>query len=205
MLAHRAKILGATTLAAGAASLLLGGGPAAAQMDQNTAVSILRECARIDDASARLACYDNNIRNVGGTARATVPGTVQVTGGAAPIAPNSPQGFGLPTADRPAPAQAANSPQGFGAESVRTPDRFSTAPGGQLQQINARISSIRPREPGVYAFTLEDGAQWLFAEGVSGSYRVPRAGATVEIERGALGSFLMRFDDQTPVPVRRTR
>ena len=179
MLAHRATIL-----AASAASLLLAGGPAAAQMDQNTAVNILRECARIDDASARLACYDNNIRNVGGTARTTVPGQVQVQGGGAPV--------------------AANSPRGFGAENVRTPDRFA-APAGQLQQIDARISSIRPRQPGVYAFTLEDGAEWLFAEGVNSGYRVPRAGSVVEIERGSLGSFRMRFDDQTPVPVRRVR
>jgi hypothetical protein len=185
--------------------LVLAGAPAGAQMDQSTAVSILRECARIDDPSARLACYDNNIRNVGGTARTTVPGTVQVQGGAAPVAPISPQSFGLRTPDPSAPAQAAASgPQGFGAEDVRTPERFST-PTNQVQQISARIASIRPREPGVYAFTLEDGAQWLFAEGVSSGYRVPRVGSTIEIERGGLGSFLMRFDDQAPVPVRRTR
>jgi hypothetical protein len=114
-----------------------------------------------------------------------VPGQVQVQGGAAPV--------------------AANSPRGFGSEDVRTPDRFSAAPGGQLQEINARIASIRPREPGVYAFTLEDGAEWLFAEGVNSGYRVPRNGSVVEIERGGLGSFLMRFDDQAPVPVRRVR
>ncbi len=192
MLAHRAKILGATIWTAGAASLLLAGGPARAQIDQNTAVNILRECARIDDASARLACYDNNIRNVGGTARTSVPGQVQVQGGRAPV-----QGGAAPL--------AVNSPQGFGAEDVRTQERFSAAPGGQIQQIDARVTSVRPREPGVYAFTLEDGAEWLFAEGVNSGYRVPRAGSTVEIERGALGSFLMRFDDQTPVPVRRVR
>jgi hypothetical protein len=184
MPAHRAKILGATIWAAGAASLLVAGAPASAQMDQNTAVNILRECARIDDASARLACYDNNIRNVGGTARASVPGQVQVQGGGAPV--------------------AADSPRGFGSEDVRTPERFST-PANQLQEINARVSAIRPREPGIYAFTLEDGAEWLFAEGVSPGYRVPRAGSVVEIERGGLGSFLMRFDDQAPVPVRRVR
>jgi hypothetical protein len=192
MLAHRAKILGATILAAGAASLLAGA-PAWAQMDQNTAVSILRECARIDDASARLACYDNNIRNVGGQPRVAVPGQMPVVqGGGAPL-----QGSG-------GAAVVANGPSGFGAEDVRTPERFA-APGGQLQEIHPRITSIRPREPGIYAFTLEDGAQWLFAEGVTSSYRVPRAGAIVEIERGALGSFLMRFDGQNPVPVRRTR
>jgi hypothetical protein len=179
MPAHRATIL-----AAAAASLLLAGVPAGAQMDQATAVNILRECAKIDDASARLACYDNNIRNVGGTARTTVPGQVAVQGGAAPVAPNS--------------------ARGFGAEDVRAPDRFA-APAGQLQQIDARITAIRPREPGIYAFTLDDGAEWLFAEGVTSSYRVPRAGSVVEIERGALGSFLMRYEDQTPVPVRRVR
>jgi hypothetical protein len=187
MLAQRATIW-----AAGAASLLLAT-PAWAQMDQNTAVSILRECARIDDASARLACYDNNIRNVGGAPRVSVPGQMPVVqGGVAPL----PQGGSAPV--------AANSPRGFGAEDVRTAERYA-APTGQLQEINARITAVRPREPGIYAFTLEDGAEWLFAESVSSGYRVPRAGSEVEIERGALGSFLMRFDDQTPVPVRRVR
>ena len=180
MLAHRATIL-----AAGAASLLLAGGPVGAQVDQATAVNILRECARIDDATARLACYDNNIRNVGGAPRVAVPGRMQVPqGGSAPV--------------------AANSPGGFGAEDVRTPERFAT-PSGQLQEISGRFTSVRPREPGVYALTLEDGAEWLFAEGVAPTYRVPRAGSVVEIERGALGSFLMRFEDQAPVPVRRVR
>jgi len=179
MFAHRATIL-----AAGAASLLLAGAPAGAQMDQATAVNILRECARIDDASARLACYDNNIRNVGGTPRTSVPGQAQVQGGSAPV--------------------ATNSVSGFGAEDVRTPQRYS-APAGQLQQVNVRIASVRPREPGVYALTLEDGAEWLFAEGVSPGYRMPRPGALVEIERGGLGSFLMRFDGQVGVPVRRIR
>jgi hypothetical protein len=188
MPAHRATIL-----AAASASLILAGAPAAAQMDQNTAVSILRECARIDDASARLACYDNNIRNVGGTARTSVPGQMPVVqGGNAPIPPGAA-----------APA-AANSPRGFGAEDVRTAERFAV-PADQLQEISARITSVRPREPGIYAFTLEDGAEWLFAESVSQGYRAPRAGSVVEIERGALGSFLMRFDDQSPVPVRRVR
>jgi hypothetical protein len=194
MLAQRAKFLGATIWTAGAAPLILAGVPAGAQMDQNTAVSILRECARIDDASARLACYDNNIRNVGGTPRTSVPGQGPVVqGGAAPL----PQGSA-------GPAAAANSPRGFGAEDVRTPERYAP-PAGQLQQISARVTAIRPREPGVYTLTLEDGAEWLFAEGVAQTYRVPRAGSEVEIERGALGSFLMRFDDQTPVPVRRVR
>ncbi|HEY6816193.1 MAG TPA: hypothetical protein VI168_11680 [Croceibacterium sp.] len=196
MLAHRATIL-----AAGAASLILAGSPAVAQIDQNTAVNILRECARIDDASARLACYDNNIRNVGGTARTSVPGQMPVVqGGSAPL----PQGSNAPLAGAGAAAAVANQPSGFGAETMRTQERFA-APGGQVDGISARIAGIRMREPGVYAFTLDSGAEWLFADGVDLSYRLPQPGSVVEIERGALGSFVMRFDDQTGVPVRRTR
>ena len=180
MTAHRATIL-----AASAATLLLTGAPASAQVDDAIVLNIMRECAKIDDPTARLACYDNNIRAAGATPRAAVPGRMP-----------SPQGGNAPV--------AGNSAQGFGAEDVRTPERFQ-APRGQMQEIQARVRSIREREPGVYLFTLEDGAEWRFAEGVSRSYRVPRAGSTVEIERGSLGSFLLRFDSQPPVPVVRVR
>lgn len=180
MTAHRATIL-----AAGAASLMLAGVPAAAQADRTAVLNILVECAKIDDPTARLACYDNNIRAVGGTPRQSVPGAMA-----------TPQGAGAPI--------APTSPQGFGYEDVRTPDRFQ-APAGELQEISSRVTSIRPREPGIYLLTLEDGAQWLFAEGVSATYRLPRAGSTVGIERGSLGSYLMRFEGQSPVPVRRVR
>ena len=175
----------ATILAAGAATLLLGSAPASAQVDEATAVNILRECARIDDPTARLACYDNNIRNVGGMARSTIPGQSP-----------RPQGGGAPVGE--------SSPQGFGFESVRTPQRFDRS-AGQLNEILARVTGIRPREPGIYLITLEDGAQWQFAEGVGIGYRLPRAGSVVEIERGSLGSFLMRYDGQNAVPMRRVR
>ena len=46
---------------------------------------------------------------------------------------------------------------------------------------------------------------WEFAEGVSSQFRLPRRGDTIEIERGALGSYLMQIDGQPPVPVRRIR
>ena len=119
-------------------------------------------------------------------ARATVPGQVA-----------APQGG--------ARAGRSEQPAGFGAEDVRTPERFRGArrpAAGNRRADHARSArASRASTP----FTLEDGAQWLFAEGVSSSYRVPRAGSVVEIERGALGSFLMRFDDQAPVPVRRVR
>ena len=182
------KAHSATILAAGAATLVLPGIPAMAQVDDGIVVNIMRECAKIDDPTARLACYDNNIRAAGASPRAAVPGRMQ--------APQSSAGAPV----------ASNTPQGFGAESVRAPQRVEApSSSGQVDEISATIASIAQRGPGIYAFTIEGGARWQFAEGVSLSYRVPRVGSTEEIDRGALGSYLMRFDSQEPVPVRRVR
>jgi len=176
----------ASILAIAAASLTLSAGTAFAQADNSAVLSILVECAKIDDPTARLACYDNNMSRVGATPRATVPGQVRASGGAAPV--------------------ETQGPQGFGYEDVRASDpaRFQP-PAGQVSEIHPRVTAVAPREPGIYLVTLEDGAQWLFAEGVGSQFRLPRRGDTVEIERASLGSFLMRIDKQPPVPVRRVR
>jgi hypothetical protein len=174
-------------LAIGGVSLALTAAPAMAQADRTAVLNILVECAKIDDPTARLACYDNNMTRAGATARTTVPGQVRgVVGGAAPI--------------------ETQGSQGFGAEDVRadSPERFAR-PAGQVDEIHPRVASITPREPGIYLVTLDDGAQWLFAEGVSSQFRLPSRGDEIEIERGSLGSFLMRIDGQPPVPVRRVR
>ena len=176
-------------LALGAAALAIPAGPAAAQVDRNIVLNIMVECAKIDDPTARLACYDNNIRQVGGTVRNSVPGqTVRgVSGGAAPV--EGGQGAG-----------------GFGAEDVEyaRPGRVPS-PSGQVDEIHPRVASVTPREPGIYRVGMDDGTMWEFAEGVSSQFRLPGRGDTIEIERGALGSYLMRVDGQAPVPVRRIR
>lgn len=176
----------ASILAVAVASLTLSATSASAQAERTAVVDILIECAKIDDPTARLACYDNNMSRVGATPRATVPGQVRgVVGGAAPV--------------------ESRGAHGFGADDVRaqSPERFAGA--GQADEIHPRVTAIRPREPGIFLVTLEDGAQWLFAESVPSNFRLPRSGETVEIERGALGSYLMRIDGQPGVPVRRIR
>lgn len=166
--------------------LALTASPAMAQVDDAIVLNILRNCAQIDDATARLACYDNNIRAAGGQPRNSVPGNMPtpLRGGSAPL--------------------DSSGPSGFGAEDIRTQDRFAT-PAGQVDELRARVSSVSERQPGVYMVTLEDGAQWLFAESVPFSYRVPARGDQVEIDRGALGSFLLSYDRQASVRVRRVR
>ncbi len=175
----------ATYLLAGAAALLASTTPASAQVNEGVVLNIMRECAKIDDPTARLACYDNNIRSAGAAPR-NVPGSSPAPrGGGAPVSANS----GV---------------SGFGGETVRTPDRFQ-APAGEASEINARVASVQQREPGVYLIQLEDGAQWLFSDSVSTSFGIPSRGDTVRIQRASLGSFLMRIDQQAPVRVRRIR
>lgn len=178
MKAHRA-----TLLLAAAASLIPFGYPAMAQVPDNVVINILRECAKIGDATARLACYDNNIRQAGGTPSAAAPAG-SPRSGPAPVAPQPTQSFGL--------------------EQAREP-RAPQAQPARVDEVQGRVASVTPREPGVYLVTLDDGAQWLFSESVSQQFRAPRRGDTVEIERGALGGYLMRVDRQQAVGVRRIR
>lgn len=177
MKAHRATLLLA------AVASLIPAYPAMAQVSDEVVINILRECAKIDDPTARLACYDNNIRQSGG-APSTATSPRIPSGGSAPV-PSSPS-------------------QSFGVDDVRTPRVAPTRP-VQADEIHPRVASISPREPGIYLITLEDGAQWLFAESVGRQFRLPGRGDTIEIERGALGSYLMRVDRQPAVQVRRIR
>ena len=177
---------GATFALAGPAIQAQGQAPDAAVLN------VMRECAKIDDPTARLACYDNNVRGAGTGGRPIVPGqSGRVAGGGAPIAGGS-GGYG---------------PQGFGAASVKTGDRFQSYEERGLgpESISARVLGVRQREPGVYLVTLEGGAQWLFSESVSSDFSPPRKGDSVDISRAALGSFLMRIDKQESVRVRRVK
>ncbi|OJW72984.1 MAG: hypothetical protein BGO57_07240 [Sphingomonadales bacterium 63-6] len=163
--------------------------PAFAQVDPATTLNIMRECAKIDDPTARLACYDNNIRLGGGSPR--VPGAGErVQGGGAVLG-----------------AAGNGGTQGFGAESVKNAERFKSSEdrGQGPDEIRAKILEVREREPGIYLVTLEGGAQWQFSDSVGRNFRAPRKGALVEIQRASLGSFLMVVDGQAGVRVRRVK
>ena len=174
-----------TFLALGGLAALAPAGSATAQAGRDAVLNIMVECSKIEDPTARLSCYDANIRNAGGVARGPLARGVRVQGGGAPSVVNE-------------------GPQGFGRENVKTGERFN-APAGQLHSIRPKVTAIQPREPGIYLVSLEDGAQWVFASGVTRDYRLPIVGSIVEIDRGSFGSYLMHYDGQTPVQVRRVR
>lgn len=106
------------------------------------------------------------------------------------------------------PARPADpQPRGLGSEQV------SRAPATQRERddsataasMDATVTSAAEREPGKYLLTLADGAQWEFVEGVPLSYSPPRRGSTVEIRSASMGSYLLRYQGQAAVRVRRIR
>ena len=166
-------------------SLAVSGAPGLAQVNDSIVVNIMRECAKIDDPTARLACYDNNVRAGGATG--AIPGQMRrPSGGGAVVNPSA--------------------PGGFGADDLRTqsPERFDPNRNGP-REISTTVTAVREREPGIYLVTLSNGAQWLFTEGTSRTYVAPRKGDTVRIERGALGSYLMMVGKQAGVKVTRIK
>jgi len=179
-LAHRACLV-----LAGAATAFVAA-PATAQVSDQIVVNIMRECAKIDDPTARLACYDNNIRAAGANPN-SVPGQMPAPGGGGAVV--DPRSAG-----------------GFGADDLRarSDERFDPARNG-VSEISAQVTAVAERQPGVYLVTLGSGAQWLFAESVGRDYRPPRRGETVEIERGALGSYLLVAGRQQGVRVTRVK
>ena len=178
-LAPRALIVICSALA------LVAGAPVTAQVSETIVLNIMRECAKIDDPTARLACYDNNIRSVGGAPNA-IPGEMaRPSGGGAVIQPRG--------------------PGGFGADDLRSQssERFNPT-GNGVREISTTVRGFRERQPGTFLIELENGNQWLMTESVSG-FRPPRRGETIEIQRGALGGYLMVVDQQQAVRVTRVK
>ena len=187
--------------AAGAA--VIASTPALAQVDMTAVPDSLIECSKIEDVMARVACYDRNIRPAAGPAeeaprpseKSPPPAPIRATGAAvaesqaAPSPPPRPQ------------TQPQPQPQ---PQSQRKTEPRPQPPAGTTRTL-LEVAEVVERGPGAYLLTMQDGAQWEFAEDMSLDYHPPRPGSTVEIERGAFGSHRMRFDGQQPVRVRRLR
>lgn len=157
------------------------GSPARAQTDYEAVVRLMGECARIAEIEARVACYDKTME-----AARLIAASPAAKAGPAPAAP---------VTEEPRPT-------GFGGESLRTPEPVREAGTDEAQ---ATVRAAQRTEPGIYHLTLDDGAQWRFVEAVPPSYDPPRAGSEIELRRGSLGSFLMRYADQRSVRVQRVQ
>lgn len=70
-----------------------------------------------------------------------------------------------------------------------------------VARMEAVIASVRSLGYGKWQIGLEDGAQWMTTEAVTG--RDPKVGQTIEIKRAAMGSFMGKVDGGRPVRMKR--
>lgn len=152
---------------------------ASAQLSDRAIVDIVRECRKIADIDARAACYDNI--PVG---RSSQPAQTPALAPAPSVAPRQ------------------SAPGGFGGNQLPQAREERDA---EVSQITATVASVSESVPGQYLLTLEDGAQWRFVDAAPRSYDAPQRGSRVEISAAAMGSYLLQYQGQRGIRVRRVR
>ena len=143
-------------------------------------IKALAECRGIADAGQRLACFD---KSSGDLIAATDKGDVSVV-------------------DRGDLRQARRSLFGFNMPKLpffagdRSADDVS-------DKLTSKVVAVRPLGHDKYQFRLQDGeALWETLDS-NLSFIAPKAGDSVEIVRGPLGSYMIRFGKQRAVKGRR--
>ncbi len=75
--------------------------------------------------------------------------------------------------------------------------------GDQVNQIEGKIASTRASRGGKWIIKLEDGAIWQQTDSPRSTSRKPKAGDTIAIKRGSLGSFVAKVNDGRAFKVKR--
>lgn len=119
-------------------------------------------CRTLTADSERLACYD---RSVAALASAREKEDIVV-------------------ADR---ATIRETKRGLFGFSLPRLKLFGGTEGEDVKEIEGTISAVRTTQDGLAIFTLADGARWRQTDGGNA---FAKAGQTIKIKRGALGSFL---------------
>jgi len=70
-----------------------------------------------------------------------------------------------------------------------------------VSQVDATIASVRSLGYGKWQIGLEDGAQWMTTEVVTG--RDPKVGLKIQIKRAAMGSFMGKVEGGRAVRMKR--
>lgn len=142
-------------------------------------ISTLTACQALTEDAARLSCYD---QAAGQLQRATQTGAVMVV-------------------TREDVRRARQSLFGFTVPRVPflSNGREDEEP---VQELTAPIAAVSGIGHGKYRLRLQDGAVWETSE-ANGGFRTPRAGQTVRIRRGALGSYFIQVEGGRNVRGRR--
>jgi hypothetical protein len=134
-------------------------------------------CARIADPGERLACYDGAF----GGSVAPVEPDANAAANAAPGGPTALEEFGMNPTLRLA--------------------RDAALPKTAIRSIEAVVTGVQRRPPGLQVLTLDNGQTWMQAEADNrGSLA---EGDRVVIRRAALGSYLLNSSARPSMRVRR--
>lgn len=120
------------------------------------------DCRALSADSERLACYD---RSVAALASAREKEDIVV-------------------ADRATIRETKRGLFGFALPKLKL---FGTTEGEDVKEIEGTLSAVRNTQDGMAIFALTDGARWKQTDGGS---TFAKAGQTIVIKRGALGSYL---------------
>lgn len=167
-------------------------------------------CVRIEDLSARLACYDRAAGRSPNGASVSVPAPAPTpTPTPVPTPAPSPRAAAPAPAPAPMPAPApARAPSvadpvaAFGATDA-TRARSSAEQPATLDRLEAKVVSVRKRPRGEQVLTLDNGQVWEQTE----TRNEPQfaAGDVVVIRKASLGSFLLTRANGSPTTrVKRT-
>lgn len=165
----------------------------------------LKSCTTIDDAAARLACYD---RVAGRTApmtaaRGPAPVSAPASASAAVSAPiPAPASAAAPVTA--AAAAAATAEQDFGlTPAAKKAQEPKVAGDAEPEAIERTIAKIARDGQDRFVVTLDDGQVWAQNEAKAGVY--PRPGESVTISRAALGGYVLRSQRFGTIRVRRLK
>jgi hypothetical protein len=167
--------------------------PARAEEDYRAIVEVLRACSEIQDGASRMTCYDANVGPRMPTSESVDRAKAATRPTPAPIAPSAQVDPAM------APSRVERAPNGFGSETLAQ----QRARSAEADVLEATVASARERQPGKFLLTLDDGAEWEFVEAAPDAYDPPRAGSSIRIERGSLGSFRLRYASQRAIRVKR--
>jgi len=170
-------------LGVAAASGLLGLGAALAETAASplpAAVQRLLDCRSVPADTARLACYDAAVDELGRLIKA---GDIVVI-------------------DHERVATVKRQAFGFSLPSLSLFDRGEKA--AELQQVSGVIASAYRSSEGAWVVELEDGAVWRQTDNEQLA-RAPRRGSKAEIRKAALGSFFMNIDGQRALRMQRVK
>lgn len=91
----------------------------------------------------------------------------------------------------------------FGLQARTSESRKETSEAEQTSSVTARVSEVSATREGFKIIKLENGQTWRQLTGSSTVYL--NVGDEVTVDRGALGSFLMRIPNGGPLRVRRVK